>query len=121
MSGMQAHLGQGAYSPAKAALISLVRNLAQEWAPDGIRVNAVSPGMIHTPLTNKVYANPKVQAARQAMVPIGRIGAPEDIAKAIVYLATDEAAYVTGQNLLVDGGLCDTMLGTIPGLNAVLP
>lgn len=117
MSGMQAHLGQAAYSPAKAALISLVRNLAQEWAPTGIRVNAVSPGMIHTPLTDKVYADADVAAARTRMVPLGRIGQPQDIAKAIMYLGTDAASYVTGQTLLIDGGLCDTTLGVIPGLN----
>lgn len=114
MSGMFAHLGQAAYSPAKAALISLVRNLAQEWARDGIRVNAVAPGMIETPLTAGVYAHDAVKAARAAMVPLGRIGQPEDIAEAIVFLA--RARYVTGQTLLADGGLCDSLLGTIPGL-----
>lgn len=117
MSGTQAHLGQAAYSPAKAALISLVRNLAQEWASVGIRVNAVSPGMIRTPLTKKVYADVAVTSAREQMVPLGRIGEPEDIAKAIAYLGSDMASYVTGQNLLVDGGICDTVLGTIPGLS----
>lgn len=116
MFGTQAHLGQAAYSPAKATLISMVRNLAQECAPDGVRVNAVSPGMIETPLTEKVYANADVTAARTAMVPLGRIGTPQDIAEAIIYLGTDTASYVTGQNLLVDGGICDTILGKIPGL-----
>ncbi|MGB0749232.1 MAG: SDR family NAD(P)-dependent oxidoreductase [Magnetospiraceae bacterium] len=119
MSGIGAHLGQAAYSPAKAALISLVRNLAQEWAPDGIRVNAVSPGMVHTPLTEKVYAIPEVLAARTEMVPLNRIGRPEDIAEAIVFLGLASGGYVTGQNLLVDGGLCDSPLGKIPGLNAI--
>lgn len=114
MSGMFAHLGQAAYSPAKAALISMVRNLAQEWAPDGIRVNAVAPGMIETPLTAGVYAHDTVKAARAAMVPLGRIGLPDDIAEVVVFLA--KAKYVTGQTLLADGGLCDSLLGTIPGL-----
>lgn len=116
MSGMQAHPGQGAYSPAKAALISLCQNLAQEWARDGIRVNTVSPGMIRTPLTQKVYENDELTVARETLVPLARIGTPEDIAQAIVYLGSDKASYVTGQNLLVDGGLCDSILGKIPGL-----
>ncbi|WP_372605574.1 SDR family NAD(P)-dependent oxidoreductase, partial [Actibacterium sp.] len=119
MSGMQAHLGQGAYSPAKAALVSLIRNMAQEWAPDGIRANAVSPGMVSTPLTAKVYADADVTAAREALVPLGRIGQPDDIAEAIVYLGSPAASYVTGQTLLIDGGISDSILGKIPGLSLV--
>ena len=92
MSGLGAHLGQAAYAPAKAALISLVRNLAMEWAPDGIRVNAVAPGMIRTPLTEALYRKPSVLEARTARVPRGRVGRPEDIAAAIAFLASDGAA-----------------------------
>lgn len=116
MSGMQAHPGQAGYSPAKAALIMLCRNLAQEWARDGIRVNAVSPGMIHTPLTDGLYRNEDVKLARENLVPLGRIGRPQDIAEAVCFLAGPGAAYITGQTLLADGGLCDSMLGRVPGL-----
>jgi len=116
MSGMQAHLGQAAYSPAKAALISLCRNLAQEWAADGIRVNSVSPGMVHTPLTEKAYADAEVADARKALVPLGRIGTPADIAEIICFLGSSGSSYVTGQNILADGGLCDSLLGRIPGI-----
>lgn len=115
MSGTVAHPDRGAYGPAKAALIALVRNLAQEWARDGIRVNAVSPGMIETPASARIYTDAGVRAAREALVPLGRIGRPEDVAEAIVYLGTPASAYVTGQNLLIDGGICDSALTRIPG------
>ncbi|UJQ94122.1 SDR family NAD(P)-dependent oxidoreductase [Mariluticola halotolerans] len=114
MSGMFAHQRTGAYSPSKAAMISLCRNLAQDWAEAGIRVNTVSPGMIHTPLTEKTYAHDEVAGRRRAMVPLGRIGRSEDIAEAIWFLCSPASSYITGQNLLVDGGLCDSLLGTIP-------
>ncbi|ENO97450.1 short-chain dehydrogenase/reductase SDR [Thauera phenylacetica B4P] len=118
MSGLYPHPGYGAYSPAKAALIMLCRQLAQEWAPSGIRVNAVSPGMIHTPLTDVVYQDADVRAKREAMVPLSRIGRPEDIARAVVFLAGPDASYITGENLRVDGGLCDGLLSMIPGRTA---
>lgn len=116
MSGMYPHPGYGAYSASKAALLMLCRQLAQEWSADGIRVNSVAPGMIRTPLTERVYQDSDVAARRQAMVPLKRIGTAEDIARAVAYLLSDDASYVTGENLRVDGGLCDRLLGTIPGL-----
>ena len=116
MSGMGAHPGMGAYSPSKAALISLCQVLAQEWAVDGINVNTVSPGMIRTPLTHKVYENNQIAKDRAALIPLGRIGEPEDIANAIGFLISPEAEYMTGQNLLIDGGFVDSLYGHIPGL-----
>lgn len=115
MSGLHPHPGYGAYSPAKAALVMLCRQLAQEWAADGLRVNAVCPGMIRTPLTEAVYRDDATKARREALVPAGRIGTPEDVAAAVRYLVSDAAAYVTGQSLVVDGGLSDHMLQMIPG------
>lgn len=115
VSGMYPHPGYGAYSASKAALIMLCRQLAQEWAVDGIRVNSVSPGMIHTPLTNAVYQDADAATRRKTMVPLRRIGTPEDIAKAVAYLLSPQASYMTGENVRVDGGLCDHLLGTIPG------
>jgi glucose 1-dehydrogenase len=116
MSGLQPYPGMGAYSPSKAALLMLVRTLAQEWAGDGIRVNAVSPGLIHTPLTAGVYADAPTKAARETLVPLHRIGnADADIAGIVSFLIAPEAAYITGQNLLADGGLMDAVHGLIPG------
>jgi glucose 1-dehydrogenase len=116
MSGVQPYPGMGAYSPSKAALLMLVRTLAQEWAVDGIRVNAVSPGLIHTSLTAKVYADAPTKAAREALVPLHRIGDPDaDIAGIVAFLIASEAGYITGQNILADGGLMDIAHGLIPG------
>lgn len=115
MSGLTPHPGYGAYSAAKAALIMLCRQLAQEWAADGIRVNTVCPGMIRTPLTEAVYQDAKTLLKREALVPMGRIGRADDIGAAVAFLASAGASYITGQNLVVDGGISDHMLTMIPG------
>lgn len=115
MSGLHAHPGYGAYSSAKAALIMLCRQIAQEWAADGIRANVVCPGMIRTPLTEPVYQDADTKARREALVPAGRIGTAEDVAQAVLYFTSAAASYVTGQSLVVDGGLSDHMLSMIPG------
>jgi glucose 1-dehydrogenase len=115
MSGLHPHPGYGAYSPAKAALVMLCRQLAQEWSADGIRVNAVCPGMVRTPLTEAVYQDDGVRERREQLVPLGRIGTADDIGGAVAYLASAAAGYVTGQALTVDGGLAEHMLSMIPG------
>jgi glucose 1-dehydrogenase len=107
--------GLGAYSPAKAALVMLCRQLAQEWAPDRIRVNTVSPGLVRTPLTEPVYRDADLLRAREQAVPLGRIATPQDVARAVVYLASPEAGYVTGVDLRIDGGLADSALAAVPG------
>lgn len=116
MSGVEPHAGMGAYSPSKAAVIMLCRVLAQEWAKDGVRANVVSPGMIRTPLTETTYRDNAVASRRADLVPFGRVGQPDDIARAIAFLCGPEADYVTGQNLVVDGGFASSILGHIPGL-----
>lgn len=115
MSGMFPHTGLGAYSASKAALIILVKQLAQEWARDFIRANCVSPGFVATPMTANLYADEGIRRAREAIVPLGRIGAPDDMAAVIAWLAGPDARYVTGQNILADGGFCEGVLDRIPG------
>lgn len=115
MSGLHPHPGLGAYSSAKAALAMLCRQLAQEWGPDGIRTNCISPGMIRTPLTEAIYANSEVLRQREAIVPMGRIGVPKDIGQAVAYLTSAGGSYVNGVNLVIDGGVADHMLAMIPG------
>lgn len=115
MSAEHPHALSGAYTPAKAGLVMLVRTLALEWAPVGIRVNAVSPGMIRTPMTEAMYLDSSTNAARVALVPTGRIGRSEDIAAAVEFLVSPRAAYITGENLTVDGGFSKTVLSQIPG------
>jgi len=116
MSGVHPHRGAGAYSPSKAAVIMLCEVLAQEWAKDGVRVNAVSPGMIRTPLTETTYHDNSVANRRAELVPFGRVGQPEDIARVIAFLCGPDAGYVTGQNIVADGGFASSILGHIPGL-----
>ncbi|MCP5152805.1 MAG: SDR family oxidoreductase [Ectothiorhodospiraceae bacterium] len=119
MSGNFAHAGLGAYGPSKAAVSMTVRVLAQEFAPDGIRVNAVSPGMVQTGMTVNVYANNEVASARAGLVPLGRVAQPEDMADVIVFLLGHDARYVNGQDIIVDGGFTGNHLGRIPGLTSI--
>jgi len=99
----------GAYSASKAALIMLVRQMAIEWGPDGIRCNTISPGSTHTAMTDVRYSDPVQRAAAAQRNPLRLIGAAENQAAAIAFLLSPDAMYITGIDLLVDGGL-STML-----------
>lgn len=96
------------YAASKAALISLTRTLAAEWAAHGVRVNALTPGWIGTEMTHAFSADPELSAGLLSQVPAGRWGEPEDVVGAAVYLAGDAARFVTGACLAVDGGLTAT-------------
>ncbi len=99
-----ARLPQAAYSSAKAGLLGLTRDLAQQWATrKGIRVNAIAPGFFATEMTHQYQAGYIEQMTER--VPMGRTGDPEELAAAVVFLASDAGAYVTGQTLPVDGGI----------------
>lgn len=115
MSGQLPHAGSGAYSPSKAALTLLAQTLALEWAPDGIRVNVVSPGMTRTGMTEKMYIDPEIKKAREELIPLSRIGEPMDIANVIEFLVSPLSGYVTGQDICVDGGFSKSILSHIPG------
>jgi glucose 1-dehydrogenase len=103
----------GAYSASKAALVMLVQQLAYEWGPFGIRSNCVSPGMIHTAMTDKVYSDPAKRAERAHQIPLRRVGTPEDVARAVAFLAGPESEYITGVNLAVDGGVQTALMPTM--------
>lgn len=101
--GVTGNPGQGNYTAAKAGMIGMMKSIAKEYAKRGVTANCVAPGFIATPMTDKL--NEKQREAIMTMVPANRLGTPEDIACAVVYLASDEASYITGQTLHVNGGM----------------
>jgi NAD(P)-dependent dehydrogenase (short-subunit alcohol dehydrogenase family) len=105
VAGLHPARGLGAYAMSKAALIQLTRQLALELAP-AIRVNAVAPAVVRTRFARALYEGREEEVSRR--YPLGRLGAPEDVAGAVAYLASAEAAWVTGQTLILDGGITQT-------------
>ena len=95
---------QDAYGAAKAGVIRLSKSLAIQLAKEGIRSNAILPGPVRSPMQSRWETNPESLAALSAHVPLGRVGEPEDIAAACVFLLSDEAGFITGTELVVDGG-----------------
>ncbi len=112
-SALETYKLGGAYSPAKAAEVMLCRLLAVEWARDGIRVNIVSPGIMHTAM-NPNLGNAEYMESRERMIPLGRMGQPSEVAKTVAYLLGAGASYITGENITVDGGLLTASLDRIP-------
>jgi NAD(P)-dependent dehydrogenase (short-subunit alcohol dehydrogenase family) len=108
VASIMAHRGLrqlSAYSATKGAVAALTRGLAVEYAPFGIRVNALCPGFVHTALTARALKNPAIEKALVESTALRRLGRPEEIAGAALFLASDEASYVTGAELAVDGGM----------------
>jgi 3-oxoacyl-[acyl-carrier protein] reductase len=101
--GVTGNAGQGNYAAAKAGMIGMIKSVAQEYAKRGVTANCIAPGFIATAMTDKL--NDKQREAILARVPAGRLGEGADVAAAAIYLASDEAAYVTGQTLHVNGGM----------------
>lgn len=114
IAGTQPQPASGAYSASKAAILMLSRQLAYEWGPKGIRSNTLSPGLVRTPLSEPFYRDEEVKARREAMVPAGRIATPEDMADVALFLASPRSSYVSGQDIVVDGGLSQALMALVP-------
>lgn len=114
MNGVVAGPNAGAYGASKAGVALLTQQMAIEWGRFGIRVNAVAPGLIDAGMSAPIHADPELRRARESRVPIGRLGSADDVARAVLFLAGDEAAYITGQNLLVDGGVTHSIIAHLP-------
>jgi len=105
ISGLFGDYGLAAYNAAKGGVVNLTRTVAIDHARERIRVNAVCPGPIGTPLLNPVLAAPGAQAEYARLVPMGRVGQPEEVAAVVAFLASEDASYITGAAIVVDGGM----------------
>ena len=114
MNGVAPGPNGGAYGATKAGIALLTQQMAIEWGSLGIRVNAIAPGLILAGMSDPIYADPEIREARKAKVPLGRLGTAEDIASLVVFLASTESSYITGQNILVDGGVTMSMIANLP-------
>jgi NAD(P)-dependent dehydrogenase (short-subunit alcohol dehydrogenase family) len=112
--GHHPQLDAGPYCASKAGLGMLSRSLALELSPHRIRSNVVSPGFTQTPANEASYRDPETAAARQRLIPAGRVAAPADLAQVIVFLASDRAGYINGEDIAVDGGLGSTLMSRVP-------
>lgn len=105
VSGMAGDYGFSAYSAAKAAVINLTRTMALDHARDGIRVNALCPGLVATPLISGAIASERIGPHWTKVIPMGRPAQPEEMARAVRFMASDDASYMTGTTLVIDGGM----------------
>ena len=108
IGGLRGDAWIGAYNMSKAADMQLVRNLAVELGPANIRVNGIAPGLIKTDFARALWENQQLREGIQARTPLGRIGEPDDIGGLAAFLASSAASFITGQILVVDGGVTTT-------------
>ena len=114
MNGVAPGPNSGAYGATKAAVALLTQQMALEWGPHGIRSNAVAPGLIDAGMSEPIYADPDIRRRRSERVPLGRLGTPQNVADAVLFLLSDAAAYINGVELLVDGGVTQSVISTLP-------
>jgi NAD(P)-dependent dehydrogenase (short-subunit alcohol dehydrogenase family) len=114
MNGVAPGPNAGAYGATKAAVAMLTRQMALEWGPHQIRCNAVAPGLIDAGMSEPIYADTDIRRQRSSRVPLGRLGTAGDVADVVLFLLSDHAAYVTGTELLVDGGVTSSVISTLP-------
>ena len=115
VAGLFPYNWAGAYSVVKAGLLMLTKLQAMEWAPYGIRANAITPGYIRTPGTEAMYADPEIYEGRRKGVPMGRVGSGEDVTGVAVFLASNDSQYTTGSTVGADGGQAVGYFLSVPG------
>lgn len=114
INGVHPAPGVGLYGPTKAAMANMTQAMAIEWGPKGIRVNAIAPGMIDAGMSKPIFENPKVRATRGGGVPLRCLGEAADIAEAVLFLDSDGAKYISGHELVVDGGVSISVMAHLP-------
>ena len=119
MNGVAPGPNAGAYGATKAGIALLTRQMALEWGPSQIRCNAVAPGLIDAGMSEPIYADGEIRRQRATRVPLGRLGTASDVAGAVLFLLSDEAAYINGTELLVDGGVTSSVISTLRRPRAV--
>ena len=114
VNGVNPGIGIGAYPASKAGIISMTQQMALEWGKFGLRINCISPGFIDAGMSKPIYQDNKVRALRGGAVPSGRLGEAEDIANAVLFLDSENASYINGHNLVVDGGVISSVIAQLP-------
>ena len=114
INGVHPAPGIGLYGPTKAAMANMTQAMAIEWGPRGIRVNAIAPGMIDAGMSKPIFQNPKGRATRGGGVPLRCLGEAADIAEAVLFLDSDGAKYISGHELVVDGGVSISVMAHLP-------
>ena len=114
MNGVVPGPNSGAYGSTKAAVALLTQQMALEWGPFGIRANAIAPGLINAGMSEPIYADDEIRARRESSVPLRRLGAAEEVAAAALFLLSDAASYISGTELLVDGGVTMSVIASLP-------
>ncbi len=114
MNGVAAGPNAGAYGSSKAGAALLTMQMALEWGSSGIRVNGVAPGLIDAGMSEPIYADAATRLARESKVPLGRLGVASDIADVVLFLASEQASYIHGQNIVVDGGVTGSVIQHLP-------
>ena len=104
----------GAYAAAKAGIVCLTQQMSMEWGEYGIRVNSIAPGFIDAGMSAPFFENPEIRDLRSNAVPLGRLGSADDVAECAMFLASDAAGYITGQNIAIDGGVINSVLMQLP-------
>ena len=114
INGIHPAPGVGLYGPTKAAMANMTQAMAIEWGPKGIRVNAIAPGMIDAGMSKPIFENPKVRAVRGGGVPLRALGEAADITEAVLFLDSEGAKYISGHELVVDGGVSTSVMAHLP-------